>query len=168
MNGDFLKQSDSNHPNVVSTESTNHEQVMSGESGDVVVEDHVRQVHKSEHTPGKDDIRFYGSKKAGQIFQSKRDRKSLNDQIEKLRKSKAGEILPNLADRVKAGYLLDEVNGKEPIKVPKSRSTNGKPLQKAGPENVCFAGADVVSLFPSLKAVEVARLARYAVMRSDV
>ena len=38
----------------------------------------------------------------------------------------------------------------------------------SGSENFCFTGADVVSLFPSLHGVETARLARHAVLQSEV
>ena len=41
-------------------------------------------------------------------------------------------------------------------------------MQKDGLQNVCFTGADVVSLFLSLKGVEAARLAQYAVLKSNV
>ena len=41
-------------------------------------------------------------------------------------------------------------------------------MQKPGLSNTCFIGADVVSLFPSLKAVEAARLARCAILNSNI
>ena len=76
---------------------------------------------------------------------------AVNDQIEKLRNSKLEGLLPNLADRVKAGHLIDVLEGNQPIKVPKNACP--KSFQKSGKDNVCFSGADVVSLFPSLHGV---------------
>ena len=62
---------------------------------------------------------------------------------------------------MKAGYLVDVLEGGQPIRV---ESSGPKSFQKSGKENVCFSGADVVSLFPSLRRVEAARLARYIYM----
>ena len=69
-----------------------------------------------------------------------------------------------LPDRVKAGYLIDALDGSKPVNITSGSQNSKVGLQKERLENVCFVVADVVSLFPSLKAVEVARLARYCVL----
>ena len=83
-----------------------------------------------------------------------------------MRHSNAEGILHNLSDRVKAGHLLDSIEGNNPIRKPTPKKP--KCMQKSGLKNTCFIGADVMSLFPSLKAVEAARLARFAVLESNV
>ena len=80
----------------------------------------------------------------------------------------ADEILPNIKDRLLAGNLIDQIDGKEAIVVPNERRSHNKPFQKNGAENVAFVGTDVISLFPSLKNVETARMAKYAILNSDV
>ena len=83
-----------------------------------------------------------------------------------MRKSSNG-LLPNLADRLTASYLLDALEDNEAISVGK-RSPGPKVVQKEGLDNLCFIGHDVKSLFPSLKCIESARLTRHAVMNSDI
>ena len=116
------------------------------------------------------DIRHYGSEsKKPQILSEKEKLKLINARIEVLKKSKIEGHLPNLANRVKAGYLIYEIHDNAPIKMPKSQN-RAKPskIQKEGPSNFCFVGADVVSLYPSLRGVEAARLARHTILESDV
>ena len=59
------------------------------------------------------DIRFYG-------VPGKKSNHSTNlaKNVEKLRDSKIDGLLPNIADRVKAGYLVDVLEGGQPIKAP--------------------------------------------------
>ena len=85
--------------------------------------------------------------------------------VEMLKKSSTN-LLPILADRVDAGYLLDKLEGDVAINVSKS-STGQKVKQKSGNENVCYIRHDVKSLFPSLKSVESARLTCHAVLNSE-
>ena len=74
---------------------------------------------------------------------------------------------PNIDDRLKASNLIDKVEGKVPIVVPNKRRID-KPLQKDGAENIVFVGTDVTSLFPSLRNVETARMAKYAKLNSNI
>ena len=74
--------------------------------------------------------------------------------------------MPDLRDRLEAAYLLDKVNGSEAIQLPHSGQVKQKSIQKPG--KMCIIGSDVVSLFPSLKNVETGRLARYALLDTEV
>ena len=67
-------------------------------------------------------------------------------------KKSSHNLLPILADRVDAVYLLDKLEGNVAMNVGKS-STGQKVKKKSGNENVCFIGHEVKSLFPSLKSV---------------
>ena len=118
----------------------------------------------------KNDIRYYGLKGSQTSIPSKLNNADISKRIDSLRNSKCEGLLPNLSNRVKAGTLLDQIEGSQPIKVQEGELDSSKTpsIQKPGLSNVCFTGADVVSLFPSLKAVEAARLARCAVVESDV
>ena len=65
------------------------------------------------------DIRFYG--KEGSVTANKSD-KLVKDQIRQkistLKKSREGDtLLPNLKDRVEAGYLIDKIEDGKPINV---------------------------------------------------
>ena len=119
----------------------------------------------------KSDIRSYGKMglKSCQMSDSKRIEK-VNCKIDALRYTRSENLVPCLNDRITAGYLIDELENGVPIDLKKSNHVKvcDKPLQKSGKENMCFAGADVVSLFPSLLGVETARLARHAVLQTDV
>ena len=97
--------------------------------------------------------------------------------VERLRDLKVrGSVLPNVKAKLWATRLLDEVNGRDVgIKVEKKkkkRKNNEKeedvpPLQKMREESYSIVGTDVKALFPSLKDVECARIARQAVMNCD-
>ena len=75
--------------------------------------------------------------------------------------------LPNVSDRMKAGTILDRVNDGQTIKLP-GKMVESKVSRKQKPKGLAIVGADVTSLFPSLKSVETARLARLAVLNSSV
>ena len=79
-----------------------------------------------------------------------------------------GGLLPNISERLLASSLIDKIEGEIPIVIPDAPRKSDIPLQKEGPENVVFVGTDVTSLFPSLKNVETARMAKYAVLNSDI
>ena len=112
----------------------------------------------------KSDIRSFGSNGVKTKVKSRKE--EILSRVESLKKS-CNNLLPNLNDRVKAGFLIDEVECNEAIYV-KSPSNCRKVKQKSGLENVCFIGHDVKSLFPSLKSVESARLTRHAILNSEV
>ena len=70
---------------------------------------------------------------------------------------------------MKAGQLLDVLEDGRPININfGGKKRVRKKFQKEGLSNVCFVGHDVKSLFPSMKSVETARLARYAVLNSKI
>ena len=77
--------------------------------------------------------------------------------------------IPNLSAKLQATRLLDDVEGKEAINLltrgRKNGPTDEPPLQQDG---LVIVGNDVESLFPSLRAVETARMARIALMKSDL
>ena len=113
----------------------------------------------------KNDIRAYGVQNA----RTKVDKSSqLLSRIESLRNSKVDGLLPDLSDKITASYLFDVLEDNKPIKLPEKSLKNKNSMQKQGKQNICFSGADVISLFPSLKGVEIARLARHAILDSKV
>ena len=115
----------------------------------------------------KNDIRAYG--KIGLKTKVKPEAEILMDQVEATRidKPKVG-VLPNLADRIKAGKLIDRIckNKAIPVKGNDRTKFSQKPRQKPG--KLAIVGADVVSLFPSLRNIETARLTRHAILDSKV
>ena len=75
--------------------------------------------------------------------------------------------IPDIAERMKAGWVTDKLIGDDPIKLPGSKlpeSLRSKQME----EGLSIVGADVRSLFPSLQNVEAARLTRLAVLKSKV
>ena len=112
----------------------------------------------------KSDIRSFGKNGVRTKVKSRND--EILSRVESLKKS-CTNLLPNLNDRVKAGFLIDELECNEAINV-KNPSNCQKVRQKTGLDNVCFIGHDVKSLFPSLKSVESARLVRHGVLSSEV
>ena len=72
----------------------------------------------------------------------------LCDRIEVLRNSRESDkILPNLADRMTAGKLLDKVEDGCAIKLPGNPKPQCAGLkQKVG--EMCIVGSDVIGLFP--------------------
>ena len=116
------------------------------------------------------DIRFYGNEGSKTVNKSKKViENEILCQIEHLRTSKVGDtLLPNLVDRVKAGFLIDKIEKGEAIHVDSKKQVRRRPIQKSGPENISVVGSDVCSLFPSIKNVEAARFVRHAVLNSDV
>ena len=136
------------------------------------VDERTNPVIESKHVDlkhCKSDIRLYGRVGHKSIKSKVETEKSIKENIERMRKSKSDSgLLLNLADRVKASYLMDIIEDNKPIKLPNSLPKNGRRIQKSGPENLCISGADVVSLFPSLKNIEAGRLARHAILNSNV
>ena len=67
-----------------------------------------------------------------------------------------------------AADLIDELYGNEAILLPKRNvgRKNGQKIQKES--GLSILGADVKSLFPSLKNLETARLAKHAILTSEV
>ena len=98
---------------------------------------------------GKNDIRSFGQ--IGLKTEVKSKKSEIMSRVEMLKKS-SHNLLPILADRVDAGYLLDKLEGNVAMNVGKS-STGQNVKKKSGNENVCFIGHEVKSLFPSLKSV---------------
>ena len=117
---------------------------------------------------GKSDIRSYGcfgskSKVRTEIEQNN----VLLAQVEAARsaKPKTG-VLPDVSSRLMAGRTLDKVERNKPIHIPEHGQTLRRCIQKNG--NLAIVGADVVSLFPSLRNIESARLARHAILQSKL
>ena len=61
---------------------------------------------------------------------------------------------------------MDKIEKNKPIHIPEPKQTLKPRKQKDG--NLAIVGADVVSLFPSLMNIESARLARHAILHSNV
>ena len=89
-------------------------------------------------------------------------RKSIKELCEKRKK---GSVIPDVSDRVKAANLIDKLLDGDTVQLPKGKSINVKKQKNVG---LVIVGSDVKSLFPSLKSIETARLARCAVLKSDV
>ena len=158
----------------------NQPNVESVDIDEIVVEDeqyeHVASTHiETETRPGKirfdkSDIRSYGllgEKTLDNDDLSNRDR--LKERIQILKNSRMKDsVLPNLSDRMKAGLLMDTLEEGEIICLPgKKHLINGK-KNKQRNSGLAIVGSDVVSLFPSMRNVETARLARHAVLNSSV
>ena len=92
----------------------------------------------------------------------------IEGRIEKLRSKVDSETgLPNINDRQTASWLLDKVIGDDPIKLPGS-AENVYKGQKQLDSGMAIVGVDVKSLFPSLRNVETARLAKKSILKSKV
>ena len=87
--------------------------------------------------------------------------------------------MPNMKAKLWATRLLDEVEGRDVGITLKEKGENGveqalreketeiPPLQKSR-ENYVICGTDVEALFPSLEDIESARMAKHAVMESNI
>ena len=60
---------------------------------------------------------------------------------------------------------MNKTENNKPIHIPEREQTLRKNIQKNG--DLAIVGADVVLLFPSLKNIETARLARHAILQSN-
>ena len=128
---------------------------------------HVIETNKSFE---KGDIRNFGksgirtddaSLKANQV--------RIKSQIEALKvRRTGGSVIPEFSDRMNASILLDKLEGKTPIKLPEQGAKRFTKYCKQKGEGISIVGSDVKSLFPALKSVETARLARYAIVNSNV
>ena len=115
------------------------------------------------------DIRSFGCEGSKTKIDSPNKIKSdLRDRIESLRKTKSFNLLPKLDDRMKAGQLMDKLESYETIELPGHNDELKCLGVKQKLDEMCILGSDVVSLFPSLKGMETARLARHAVLNSTI
>ena len=94
--------------------------------------------------------------------------KSTNERIEILKSNRQKDnCLPVLEDRLEASWLSDRLLGGEAIVLPGTdESVEVSPKQKES--GVAIIGADVCSLFPSMRSVDTARLVKKAVLESSV
>ena len=117
----------------------------------------------------KGDIRSFMSKQ-NQLETSSNDdlETKLRERIESLRSKVSKETkIPDIAERMKAGWVTDKLIGDDPFKLPGSKlpeSLGSKQME----DGLSIVGAVVRSLFPSLQNVEAARLTRLAVLKSKV
>ena len=91
------------------------------------------------------------------------------NRVNKLREAKiAGSNIPDLKERLIAVGLLDKIEGEDPIRLPgNSTLKRASPVDPQEPGFV-IVGSDVEKLYPSLKPLEGARLARIAIIQSDI
>ena len=61
---------------------------------------------------------------------------------------------------------MDSLNDNQPMKVESIKKSDPRKKQKS--DGLSIVGADVCQLFPSLKSLETARMARCAVLKSKV
>ena len=77
--------------------------------------------------------------------------------------------MPNLQAKLQAARLMDEVDGDVAVErkqsKPKERPTDQPAIQQDG---MVMVGNDVELLFPSLRDVEAARMARLALIKSKL
>ena len=92
----------------------------------------------------------------------------LKETINALKNARSkGSLIPSMADRMNAGKILDKIFENEQILLPVNPSKtkfsreNAPPIQKDIGSPI--VGSDATSLFPALRGVETARLARCAV-----
>ena len=114
------------------------------------------------------DIRNFG--KIGQrtenLNESQRKQHFI-DRVEFLRSKKPQSgIIPDVADRLIAGQVLDKLEHDQAIFVDNSECKEMGKAQML--DKLAIIGADVKSLFPSMKNIETARLARHAILNSKV
>ena len=126
------------------------------------------KVHEQK-TYCKSDIRSFGvvGERTNEKIVDKKER--IRESINRLRDSRMkGSLLPNLSERMQASFVIDKLLDGETIKLPvkKLKKLTRKTLQKTS--GMVIVGADVKSLFPSLRNVETARLAKKAILESDV
>ena len=127
-----------------------------------------KSVGKASKSYGKCDIRNFGlvGEKTN-LTSADKVNQQLRERVEQLRnkKPKSG-VIPNIFDRLNAGEIVDKLEKNDPIFV-SSKQVNE--LGKAQiTDQLAIVGADVKSLYPSLKNVEIARLARHAILESKV
>ena len=92
----------------------------------------------------------------------------LPDKLERLRQqTDKNGVLQDIPSRMTAGWVLDKIIGENPIELP-GKSPGQHELKRQKLEGLSVVGADVCSLFPSLPNVETARMARKAVLASNV
>ena len=118
----------------------------------------------------KSDIRNFGKSGLKTSDSSKEaNKRRLSQAISDLKNKRAkNSIIPTIADRMNAGKLVDVLEGNCPIKLPESQINQKCNVPKQKSEGLSIVGSDVKSLFPSLKSVETARLARCAILDSKV
>ena len=119
----------------------------------------------------KGDIRNFGKVNEKTVISHETLKSKLRERIENLKSTRdKGGVVPCISSRMSAGRLLDTLNGVNGIKLPEcpkvNRTIPGQKKQKSG--KLAIIGADVVSLFPSLKSVESAQLAKNAILASKV
>ena len=92
--------------------------------------------------------------------------------IERLREMRErGTVVPNMKAKLWATRLVDQLEGKKDgiiIREKEMEKCYLPPKQKKREDGYSIVGTDVKALFPSLKDVECARMARYAMMESDL
>ena len=117
---------------------------------------------------GSFDIRNYGKLGIKTNGRSEAEQsKVLSDKVETLRNSKPSVgVVPEISDRLAATNIVDKIENDQAIYVSDEAVNSPGSLQKQS--GMVIVGADVVQLFPSLKDVETARLARYAILESKV
>ena len=96
--------------------------------------------------------------------------------MKNLRKMKArGTELPNIKSKFWAVRIQDDLSDRQAIKLPEEtekvvgtavKEERETPLQSSSLSNYSIVGTDVEALFPSLQDIEVARVAREAVLLS--
>ena len=152
-------------PEIVNFDET---QPKSSESEKVCVDPPVESPEPCKNVLSQGDIRNYGQVGSKTKDSSPSKIKSkLREQIEALQSKRSkGSIIPDMEDRMKAGKFLDKIFGDEAIPLPNQQSHVGGQKQKRS--GLSIVGSDVKSLFPSLRAVETARLARCAILKSKV
>ena len=124
---------------------------------------------RKEENLNKNDIRAYMNLSSSEkSLSSTNIEEALVDRIETLRQKRNKENnLPEVTDRLKASWLVDKLIGEAAIKLPgdETEVQKGKKQMESG---LAVVGADVCSLFPSLKNIEVARMTRIALLDSKV
>ena len=116
----------------------------------------------------KSDIRSFGKIGSKTKLTSEAEfNKQLKNKAEQLRQSKASSgVLPNIMDRINAGDIFDKIEKNCPVYVSDNKVNELGEAQIT--DKLAIVGADVKSLYPSLKNVEIARLARHAILESKI
>ena len=114
------------------------------------------------------DIRRFGVSGTKTVESDASVTKKLRDRIEALRHKRInGTVIPDVAARLEGGALIDKLNDGKQMKINSDVKRDPRHKQKKG-SGISIVGADVCSLFPSLKNLETARLARNAILQSTV
>ena len=132
---------------------------------DVIVDEVEKKVEEVKFDTG--DIRNYGkiglkTSDASKSLNKERLKKSINALREKRMR---GSMLPEVSDRVKAAVLIDKLFDNENVELCNVKTSKSKKQKISG---LAIVGSDVKSLFPSLRGVETARLARKAILKSNI